>query len=78
MGAALRFAKVCTREKGDQPSRRVPVWIIAHLASLALCALCRCDIFALIVSKGAEAESRSCARFASYSIGWAEDAFAQR
>jgi hypothetical protein len=57
MGAALRYAKVCTREKGDQPSRRVTAWIIARVAGLAPCALCRCDIFALNARKGAEAES---------------------
>jgi hypothetical protein len=33
MGAALCFAKVCTREKGDQPSRRVTARIIARFAA---------------------------------------------
>ena len=52
MGAALCFAKVCTREKGDQPSRRVTARIIARPSGLAPCALCRCDNFSAERQKG--------------------------
>ena len=44
--------------RGDQPSRRVTARIIARFAGLVPCALCRCDIFAPNVGKGAEAEPR--------------------